>query len=415
MDRPRAVFVTPIEPALTGSGLAMRMGLFLSALSAFASVDVILAPVVASAGAPPGRSLTEAVGARLHVIPTHDFIDTRYALLMRIPDQQARLAAFRAYARPSLARALSPGVMDRIEQIIRSCRPDILHIGRSYLSEIVTLAPTGAIVTLDLDEDDLANHLSQAALARKSGRIIEAEWLAQEGRACDALVARFGPNCHHLFVASDREARLLAPRHPGLRFTRVENAIEIPRPTPRRDDGATLVFVGALGYQPNSKGLLWFASEVLPRLKARRAAVPRLLIAGASAPREVTALSRDPRIRLLGRVDDLAALYRQATLALAPMSSGGGTRIKLVEAAAHGVASVSTQAAADGLDWPADVGGWRASSASGFAAACDAGLSDAGERARRAMAAKRRVIGRQSRDRVIASLAGALKGALSLR
>jgi hypothetical protein len=145
MKDARAVFVTPVEPAATGNGLAMRMGLFLSALSRFAEVDVIVVPVVAGQ---PGASLIEAVGARRHVVPTRDFIDTRYSLLMRIPDPSMRLAAFQAYGRPSLSSGLSPKVLDGIAGIIGDCKPNILHVGRSYLSEVVTLAPSGAITTI---------------------------------------------------------------------------------------------------------------------------------------------------------------------------------------------------------------------------------------------------------------------------
>ena len=413
MFPPRAVFVTPVEPALAGNGLAMRMGIFLSALSRFAKVDVILAPVMGGTLPPPCPSLIESIGARLHVLPTHDFIDTRYSLLMRIPDPVARLAAFRAYAKPSLSSALSPRLLEEIALIIADCAPDILHIGRSYLSEVVTLAPPGAVASLDLDEDDLLNFSSQAEISRQKGQFIRAEWLAQEGRACDMSIARFGHMFHRLFVASDREARLLSRRHPDLNFTRADNAVETPSPLRRGDDGSTLLFVGSLGYLPNSEGLLWFADQVLPRLKAIRGAIPRLVIAGGGSPPEVTALSRHPRIRLLGRVEDLGRLYRDATLALAPMRSGGGTRIKLLEAAAHGVASVFTDVAGEGLGCGIDTGGWRAKNARQFAAACDAGLSHPAERARRAKAGRHWVIGRHSRERVVTRLASELKAILS--
>jgi glycosyltransferase involved in cell wall biosynthesis len=409
MTDARAVFVTPVEPAMTGNGLAMRMGLFLSALSRFAIVDVIVVPVVAGQ---PGGSLIEAVGARRHVVPTQDFIDTRYSLLMRMRDPGMRLAAFQAYGRPSLSSGLSPSVLDSIAGIISDCKPDILHVGRSYLSEVVTLAPAGALATLDLDEDDLSNFTSQAALARRQGDGDRADWLVQEGRACDMMIERFGHMFRRVFVASDRDARLLSRRRPEMTFTRIENAIEIPSRPMRRDDGSTLLFVGALGYAPNSEGLLWFADQVLPRLKAMRAGVPRLLIAGAGARRDLLALSRHSRIRLLGRVEDLSRLYTQATLALAPMRSGGGTRIKLLEAAAYGVASVYTEAAAEGLEWPLDAGGWRAGDAREFATACLAGLESPAERRRRAMTAHHWIRRRHARDHIVCALAGTLKATL---
>lgn len=408
----RALFLTPVEPARTGNGLAMRMGLFLSALSRIAEVDVVVAPVVGGPGLPSGASLIEALGAKRHVLPTHEFIDTRFAMLMRIADPGMRLAAFRAYGRPSLSSGISSRILSEIEQIIRDRRPDILHIGRSYLAEAVTLAPSGAIATLDLDEDDLSNLTSQAQIMRKQGDGDRAGWLVQEGRASDMMIERYGPMFHRIFVASDREARLLSRRRPDMHTVTIENAVETPPLAKRRDDGATLLFVGSLGYAPNSEGLIWFAEEVLPRLRVIRASVPRLLVAGTGAPREVQALSHHPRIRLLGRVGDLSPLYAEATLALAPMRSGGGTRIKLLEAAAHGVASIFTDSAAEGLDWPASAGGWRAANAQAFATACHEGLSDRAERKRRALAARRWVMARHGREHIVQRLANALKADL---
>jgi glycosyltransferase involved in cell wall biosynthesis len=88
---------------------------------------------------------------------------------------------------------------------------------------------------------------------------------------------------------------------------------------------------------------------------------------------------------VLGRVDDLAALYRQATLSIVPLSAGGGTRIKLIESAAHGVASVATPIGAAGLSWPEHVGGWVAEMAGPFAQACIDALDAPAERRHRAM------------------------------
>src|SRR5260370_11382276 len=59
----------------------------------------------------------------------------------------------------------------------------------------------------------------------------------------------------------------------------------------------------------------------------------RLTIAGANAPSAVRALARHPDIRVLGLVDDLTEVYRRASLLIAPMQAGGGTRIKGFEAA----------------------------------------------------------------------------------
>jgi glycosyltransferase involved in cell wall biosynthesis len=74
----------------------------------------------------------------------------------------------------------------------------------------------------------------------------------------------------------------------------------------------------------------------------------RFLIAGNGPPPEVVALARRPEIVVLGGFDDATPLYRRAALAVVPIRAGGGTRIKLLESANHGVPIVATRFGASG-------------------------------------------------------------------
>jgi len=383
--RRRAIFVSPIMPDRTGNGLAMRMSLFAEALSHIAEVDLIVVPVAGGTTTPP--PFLQRLGVRLHLVPVRDRGDTAFKLLGRVSDPRQRQRLFEGYGKPSLASFLSAPVLAEIRAIILACRPDHVHVGRSYLAPSLLCVSEATSVSIDLDEDDRTAFASQAALAKARGDRAMADWLMQEGLACDALVEHFAPRFRQVFVSSRGEAQALAQRHalPGL--TVVENAVAIPARLPARDDGATLAFVGSLSHAPNAEGISWFAGEVLPRLRANGVAC-RFLVAGAQAPESIAALARHPRISLLGFVPDIARLYQQTTLALAPLRAGGGTRIKLLEAAAHGVASVATPLGAAGLDWSDGTGGWIAADAWHFAQACQEGLADAAERKRRAALAR---------------------------
>ena len=85
---------------------------------------------------------------------------------------------------------------------------------------------------------------------------------------------------------------------------------------------------------------------------------------------------------MLGWVPELRPLYETATVVIAPLRAGKGTRLKLLEAAAEGVAIVSTRAAAHGLPhtpcWA-----WLADDEHSLADACATALKDPDERQRR--------------------------------
>jgi len=404
--RPRVLFIAPTLPTRTGNGLAMRMGVFAEALARWADVDLVVVP--AAGGDVETTPFVQSLGLKLLRVAWDRQPDTHFALLSRLSDPAARLQAFEAYGKPTLASALSPRLAESIAGLVETGRYDLVHVGRSYMLPLVRFLPHTTRVTLDVDEDDRASFASRASLARRLGNHVRAGWLDQEGRACDGLIGAMAGRLHCAFASNVRECAHLARRHPGVRFETVPNAVEIPRKAPRIDDGHDILFVGSLGYEPNADGILWFSRTIMPRLRARLGHC-RLTIAGANPPPAVRALGRHPNVRVLGFVDDLAAVYRRASLVIAPMQAGGGTRIKVLEAAAHGVATVASLQASDGLFTPRQPWGWICSYPSDFSAACIEALSNPSERARRGMLGHGSVARCYSRAVVVPRLANLLR------
>jgi len=95
----------------------------------------------------------------------------------------------------------------------------------------------------------------------------------------------------------------------------------------------TLVFSGKMSYHANSAAALFLAQEIMPLVWAQRPDV-KLTIAGSAPPREIQALSTDPRIAVTGYVADLRPHLAQATLAVTPLRYGVGIQNKVLEAMA---------------------------------------------------------------------------------
>ncbi len=411
MVRPRALFIAPMMPARGGNGLAMRLGLFLEALAAVAEVDLVVVPV---AGGPvEATPYVGALAASLSVIRLEAGTDTHFRLLSLIADPALRLRAFAEYGRPSLTAALPAKARQTIARLAHETSYQLIHVARSYMMPLLDgLPPAHPPITLDLDEDDARSFASRASFARRQGNAGLADWLDQEAAAFDVLIAQAAPSCGRIFAASELECATIARRHPSLRATPIANAVAVPRRAACRadacDDGRTLLFVGAFGYDPNVEAVLWFARRVMPLLRARRAAV-RLIVAGANPPAAVRRLGRHPDIKVPGFVEDLARLYRHTTLAIAPMRAGGGTRFKVLEAAAHGVASVVSEEAAAGLFTRRAPWGFIGSTPTQFADACMQGLSVAAERVRLAQSGRRAVEARFARPALVRRLANILR------
>jgi glycosyltransferase involved in cell wall biosynthesis len=137
-----------------------------------------------------------------------------------------------------------------------------------------------------------------------------------------------------------------------------------------------MLFVGALDYEPNVDAVRWLAQEVLPRLAA---SVPdvAVTVAGRNPSEAVQAICRRPGLRLAANVDSLEPLYQTARVVVAPLRlGGGGGRIKMLEAMAHGAAIVGTSTALDGMDLQTGRDVMLADDPAGFAAACATLLKD---------------------------------------
>ena len=82
-----------------------------------------------------------------------------------------------------------------------------------------------------------------------------------------------------------------------------------------------------------------------------RAAVPdsRWVLAGARPTAEVRRLNRIPGVKVCADVPDLATYLADSRVAIAPMDSGSGVPMKVLEAMAAGLPAVVHPWAADGL------------------------------------------------------------------
>jgi glycosyltransferase involved in cell wall biosynthesis len=402
----RSLMIAPTMPALSGNGLAMRMGVCLAALRRLGEVDLIVAPFAGGLDAPPSlsqASLPQALGVETRIVPLAGREDTHFALIARLRDPAERLRAMRQYGRSALAARLSPPVLADVAAAFAGRRYDRVHVGRAYLARAGLAVAGAAALSLDADENDALALLSQAAARRRAGEPLAAALLSAESEALAREMRADLPQFPRLFASSAAEAASLRAFAPGARLCVAPNAARVAgRP---RDDGRTLLFVGNLGYWPNVEGLAWLLDRVWPRVVARVAEPPALWLAGGGCPPELARLARRAGARLLGAVDDLGAVYGRATLALAPLRCGGGTRIKIVEAALARVPVVATAFGAAGLGLRAGRDLWLADEAGDFAGAIREALADRGARRRRAASAHLRLIGRHERENAVRALA----------
>ncbi|MBL7681742.1 MAG: glycosyltransferase [Flavipsychrobacter sp.] len=109
----------------------------------------------------------------------------------------------------------------------------------------------------------------------------------------------------------------------------------------------TLLFTGNMDYAPNVDAVQYFVQDVLPLIQQYHPQV-QFIIAGQRPVKKVQDLASDS-VKVTGFIKDLAAVYNQASVVVAPLRFGAGTQNKVLEAMAMGVPVVCSNIGFKGL------------------------------------------------------------------
>jgi glycosyltransferase involved in cell wall biosynthesis len=103
-----------------------------------------------------------------------------------------------------------------------------------------------------------------------------------------------------------------------------------------------------MDFRPNVDAVLWFCSEVLP-IVLRASPEAHFYIVGKSPHPRLAPLRQLPGVTITGFVEDVRPYIAGATVYVVPLLTGGGTRLKVLEAMSMGKALVSTTLGCEGI------------------------------------------------------------------
>jgi glycosyltransferase involved in cell wall biosynthesis len=155
------------------------------------------------------------------------------------------------------------------------------------------------------------------------------------------------PQFDGVLVPSEDDAARALDLAPGSRVHVFPNTIpNIPLPDRAEED--VVIFSGDMSYPPNIAAVRFFRKEIWPALAQRWPGLIWRMI--GRNPQNITEYaSGDSRIQVVGPVENAIECLGRAKVAVVPLLSGSGTRLKILEAWAAGVPVVSTTVGAEGL------------------------------------------------------------------
>jgi glycosyltransferase involved in cell wall biosynthesis len=229
-----------------------------------------------------------------------------------------------------------------------SSGPDFIFVHRLQLMNSISQVDR-KLPPVFFDLDDVEHRVkSRAALMSPSWRKKATNFI--QVPAIMAAEARATRLAKRTFVCSEYDRLQLRMLGMGSNVTVVPNAVDIPRRDPALPLDRTILFLGYYEYPPNIEAAERLISRIWPLIR-QQVESARLIIAG-NLPERVPAYHLRPaNVEFTGFVDDLEALYARSRVICCPITNGGGTRVKLIEAAAHAKPIVATAIGAEGLSF----------------------------------------------------------------
>lgn len=332
----------PSDLSTNTQGVYKRLGMFVDAIKNIGQVDMLFF-------VPPETDISlKAIAETERTFSQHWQTQINlYLSPLEVQNSQTKLrqqwdGVFNFFKQSDFLR--SPNQLQALEKCL-SLKPDAIFVHRlSSMSAVMQRKQDLPPVFLDLDDIEHLSFMRQ--IRQPPTRLVTLLYYLQ-------VPARFWGELQAIrkarssFVCSKGDRRYLSERWglPGVMT--VPNAISIPEKQAIAIE-LTLLLIGGYNYFPNTNAANFLIEKVWTDIyKVMPNA--RLLIAGPY-PENIRGYSQKvPGVEFLGFVPDLDKLYQRSRVVCCPILSGGGTRVKMIEAAAYGKPIVATRIGAEGL------------------------------------------------------------------
>lgn len=340
MPTRRILFLSQTLPFPPSGGAEIRIYHLLLALAE--EHDVRLITFFRRDGVGTRTGLEENLRRLRAILPVDAFpIPQEHSRVRWICDHLRSVATGRPYTRYAYS---SDAFTDRMRHVLREFDPHLVHLGSLDLSAAL---PDLSTHIVSCDHHNVESQLLSRRADAESG-VIRRAYLRHQAKLTAVAERRWCSRFDLNLAVSGRDASRLARVSGTSRIAIVPNGVDVEAYEPHPGTARRAIFVGGANWFPNREALRYLHGDLLPRLRVR---IPELRVdwVGAVEPQDLRRYGGDPNLELHGFVDDFRPLLRQASCYLVPLRTGGGTRLKILEAWAAGKAVVSTSIGCEGL------------------------------------------------------------------
>lgn len=224
---------------------------------------------------------------------------------------------------------------------------DLVHFDTISLAHYINLFPT---TVKALDHHNIESHM-MLRRAEIEKNLLKKIYFHREGKKLlryeKAVCTMFNVHVTCSTLDSDR----LREIDKSLYIKEVPNGVDIDYfyPQPENENPDSLIFAGSLSWYPNKDAMNFFAYKIWPTLKNKHPNIT-MNIVGSSPPDDLLNMStQDKNFKVHGFVDDVRDYISAASIYVCPIRDGGGTKLKILDSFAMGMATVAHPKSCEGI------------------------------------------------------------------
>jgi len=245
-------------------------------------------------------------------------------------------------------RHYSRKYLERVHKLIKIKKFDLIHCDILPLSYTVRkLSQIPCVIT---DHD--VSYLKTLRMAKNSRNIFMKLFLFLEALKMKRLESNIFRHVHMGIAVSHTDKQHLKRLCPEAKFEVIENGVNTDEFCPDfyKIEDKMLLWIGGFGHYPNEEAIFYFLDKIYPLIKKEVSGIKINLIGNNVTNRLRRFEEEDPSINFLGFVEDPVAHLRKAAVFIAPILSGSGIKLKMLEAMAVGKAIVTTSIGCEGIE-----------------------------------------------------------------
>lgn len=342
----KVLYIMNAAPFPANQGMKVRVAANLEALRKFSSVKIILLESLDL------QYRAHPIYSNAYIFPKRDRLEKKKGLMKFRYALYWLFSVFSPY-NIGVADRLNEKRRQKIKQIIDNEKPDVVILGYTYLAELIdTIDRSSTKVIIDTHNVESRLHFR---IAMSDLNLVNIVRNLLMGVNTYLTERNYFKMADQIWAVSDEDVSYYCKRM-GLDLStrRIPNVALAPLNTfspfkfDNVDDKLRLAFVGFYGYSSNEEAALYLIN--LSNKLSSMGCEHQLVLIGRSPTSKMCRLSEDsPNILITGEVASVESILSQCDILVAPLKSGAGTKLKIIQALQIGMPVLTTHIGIEGI------------------------------------------------------------------